>query len=114
MSIEIKNAKINSTSLGYEDHGIFTFYLNLEYDGSGQSAGGYALDKYIKEKDTRIGTALGMQLIIEILKVLDVDTWENIRGKYIRVKSDWNKVYAIGNLLKDKWLDFDQFFKDNI
>jgi hypothetical protein len=113
MSIEIKNAKINSTMLGYEDHGIFSFYLNLDYDGSGQSAGGYALDSYIKEKDKRIGTVLGMQLIIEILKTLDIESWEKLKGTYIRVKADYSKVYAIGNLLKDKWLDFEQFFKDN-
>jgi len=111
--IETKNAKIESTMLGYEDHGIFSFYIHLNYDGSGQSAGGYALDNYIKEKDKRIGTALGMQLIIEILKVLNIESWEKLKGTYIRVRAGYGKVYAIGHLIKNQWLEFDTFFKEN-
>ena len=111
--METKNAKINSTMLGYEDHGIFTFYLNLEYDRASQSAGGFALDNYNKEVDKRIGTAVGMKLIIEILKVLEVESWEKLKGTYIRVKADYSKIYAIGNLLKDNWLDFQMFFEEN-
>lgn len=38
------NAKIKSTMLGYEDHGILTCYLILDQAGSGQGFGGYRLD----------------------------------------------------------------------
>ena len=33
------NAKITSTHLGQEDHGIFTAWLQLDYGGSGQGFG---------------------------------------------------------------------------
>ena len=40
---EIKNAIITGTYLGIEDHGILTFWLYLDYGGSGQGFGGYQL-----------------------------------------------------------------------
>lgn len=33
--MEIENAKITSTTLGKEDHGIFTFFLHFELCGGG-------------------------------------------------------------------------------
>ena len=38
------NAKIKSTKLGYEDHGILTCFLILEQESSSQGFGGYRLD----------------------------------------------------------------------
>lgn len=115
MEIETKNAKITSTMLGFEDHGIMTLFLNLKYgQSSAQGAGGYCLDAPLKVKGVfkrRIGTALGMDLIMSILKVVEVNTWEDLPGKTIRVKATHNKVHAIGNLLSDDWIDFDEFFR---
>lgn len=115
MEIETKNAKIKSTMLGIEDHGIMSFYLYLDYGGSTQGAGGYALDTPIKQGNTflrRVGTAEGLSLIMAILNLVGVGKWEDLPGKFIRVKADMGKVYAIGNVLKDEWLDFEQFIKD--
>ena len=114
--MEIKNAIIQSTMLGIEDHGIMTFYLTLTYAGSGQTAGGYCLDtplvngKFIK----RIGTAVWLTLIMEILNIVGVGKWEDFKGKAIRVKAYHVYVGAIGNLIKEYWLDFEEFFKNNI
>lgn len=114
-NMEIKNAIIKSTMLGIEDHGIMSFYLNLDYGGSGQSAGGYCLDNPIHQGNTfirRIGTAGGMSLIMEIMEVVGVGKWEDLKNTHIRVKADNSKVYAIGNILKDKWVDFELFFEE--
>ena len=45
----------------------------------------------------------GAEYIERILKTVGVQTWEELSGKYIRVDSKYNKVYGIGNLLKDEW-----------
>jgi len=113
MDIEIKNAIITSTMLGIEDHGVFSFSLGLDYGGGGQGAGGYCLDEPIKHKgkfQKRQGTAIGTELIAEILRVVGVMKWEDLKGKHIRVKASHFKVYAIGHILKDDWLDFETFF----
>lgn len=109
--MEIKNAKIKSTMLGVEDHGIMSFYLHLDYGGAGQGAGGYALDEYSKGQEKRIGAPFGIELIRSILDVVGVETWEDLPGKYIRARADHGKVYAIGNMLNNTWLDFGIFFE---
>ncbi len=108
--METINGKILSTTLGYEDHGIFTFCLHLDFGGSGQGAGSYALDSYRKDLGKRVGTASGMDMIIAILNTVGVETWEELKGKYIRVKHDGERVHAIGNLLEEKWLNFPDFY----
>lgn len=113
--IIVENALIKSTMLGTEDHGIMSFWLNLEYNGGGQQAGGYCLDTM--EHDAkgvfkrRIGWGPGLGIIMRILEVVGVSKWEDLPGKYIRVKHDWDKVYEIGNITKDEWLNFVEFFR---
>jgi hypothetical protein len=111
--MEMKNAKIANTMLGREDHGIMSFYLNLDYGGSGQGAGGWCLDTPVHRDGKfshREGCAAGMDLIGKILETLEVETWEKLPGTYCRVRASWSKVQAIGHPLKDKWLDFEQHF----
>jgi hypothetical protein len=92
---EIKNANIENTSLGFEGHGIMTCWLHLGYGGSGQGFGGY---------DLRDGKYLAKH-IERILQIVGVEKWEDLRGKYIRVEAEMNKVHRIGNLLTDQWFD---------
>lgn len=112
MSIKEENCIISSVFLGYEEHGIFTFTLVLEGNGWAQGAGQYCLDRLIKKKDNkRVGTAGGLTCIMRILDVLDVDSWEKLKGKNIRCRRDSWKVHEIGHLIKEKWLNFDDFFR---
>ena len=108
--IEIKNAKITSTMLGVEDHGILTCWLYLEYGESGcqgcQGFGGYSLDTPDKTHVfwlRRVGCAWGMEFINRILAVVGVEKWEQLPGKHIRVRAEHSKVHAIGNIIKDNW-----------
>ena len=94
----IKNAKIKSTFLGIEDHGIPTFFINLDYGGAGQGYGGYDLRYY------------GIEIILEILKTLEADSWENLPD-IIRVDADYDKVYRIGHIIKDQWFDVEDLKK---
>lgn len=90
---EVENAQIESTMLGIEDHGILTFWLYLAYGGAGQGCGGY-------------GVSHGDDLaycVKQILDVVGVSQWEQLSGKYVRVLHDNSKVYAIGNVIADKW-----------
>ncbi len=110
--METKNAKITGTTLGREDHGIMTAYINLDYGGSScQSAGGYGFDEYNKKKDCREGTAFGMEFIMRVLEVVGVDRWEDLKGKHIRVKADHCGVEAIGHITDNRWLNFKELAK---
>lgn len=114
---ETINAQIKSTSLGYGDHSIFSFYLVLDLQGgAGVTVGGYVMDKYVEAKKERIGTEYGMNVIKRILEVVGVRNWEELKGKYIRVENCGlgSRVTKIGNLMKEEWIDFDTFGKEFI
>lgn len=86
--------------LGFEGHGILTIQLTMDYDEGGcQGFGGYDLR----------GSENLMRWITGLLKTVDVEEWENLKGSYIRVKLDSDgvegRIKEIGHLLKDKWFD---------
>ena len=111
--MEIRNAKIDYTMFGREDHGIMTFMIGINISGGGCcGVGGYAIDGYDRETKSRKFTAKGLEAISKILEVVGVDTWEQLKGKYIRVKDNgWGStVDEIGNLMDDKWFNLREFF----
>ena len=88
-------AKIVGTELGYEDHGIFTASLHLDYGSSAQGAGLFALDQYDKTQDRRVGTALGLEFVIRLIRACGVSNWESLVGRTVYAISTPNKVLAI-------------------
>ena len=111
--MEIKNAQITGTMLGREDHGIFTFMIHVKFDNCiGCGIGGYALDYYNKELDKRVYSAKSLEAVSKILNVVGVDRWEDLKGKYIRIKDNgWGStIDEIGNLMEDKWFNLREFF----
>lgn len=105
--MKIENVKIIKTLLGLEDHGIFTFGIEVEGDHNlFRRIGMYALhgrgDKWCS-----------LKLINDILVTVGVSTWEELPGKFIRIKvSDDNKVTGIGNIVSTRWLDFKEYFEN--
>lgn len=87
-------AKIESTMLGTEDHGIFTAYLFVTYGGSGQGIGGYGLDEYSEEEKRRKGTAYGMEFVTRLMRACGVSSWEKLAGRTIYVLKDSDRLHA--------------------
>lgn len=92
--MEIKNAKIESTMLGFEDHGIFTYMIYVGDGSSGQGFGGYSL-----------GGNYTDAVIKGLLKTVGVDKWEDLKGSFVRVKSEEGRLVEIGHLMEEKWFD---------
>ena len=110
---EIKNAQITKTQLGREDHGIMTFMFFVKIsDGTSCGIGGYCLDEYDASTKTRVFRAESMEAVSKILDVVGVDSWEQLPGKYIRVKDQgWGStIDEIGNLMENKWFNLREFF----
>lgn len=107
----IENVRIKSTRLGMEDQGIFSFYLFIEGEGWGTGIGGLCLDGYDKEKDCRTGWDKAIPMLAEIMRVVGVENWEDLKGKLIRVElRTWgDKTTKIGNILKDEWFDLNDW-----
>lgn len=104
----IVNARIAETQFGYEGHGIMTCYLLIEGDGWCCNFGGYALDSWNNEESRRVGTAQGFNAVIELMKTLEVEKWEDLKGKYIRCETEgWGgRITKVGHMLKGRWFSF--------
>lgn len=88
-------AKVESTRLGYEDHGIFTCSLHVTYgDGLHQGIGQACLDDKPLEGpgEKRRGTAFGHEWIARILRACGVDCWEKLPGRTIFVLTNPEKT----------------------
>lgn len=80
---------IKSTSLGYEDHGIWTAFLSCQGEGTGIGVGGYTLDGTPATSplgdNRRSGSAYGMDHIMRLCETVGVSKWEDLPGKKVYV-----------------------------
>lgn len=101
---EVRNARITATTLGVEDHGIFTAFVYLDYGGVAQGFGGYSFDAWDAELERRVARqGFGVEFIRGVLRVAGVEKWEALPGCHVRVRSTHAKVYALGHILRDDW-----------
>lgn len=49
------------------------------------------------------------------MKTLEVDSWEQLKGQYVRVEFEgkWGgRALRIGHLTKNKWFSYDEYFAE--
>lgn len=112
---EIRNAKITDTSISMGDYACLTFRITLEGDAFGVSYGGYCIGHGFLGSDTFTAeNGSGLLAMMRIMDVVGVESWEDLKGKYVRFVDDaWGSpVRKIGNIIEDKWFDIDRFFKE--
>lgn len=105
-----ENAKITDVSLGIGDHCCLTFSITLRGSGWGASFGGYNLAFF--NGTSFKGSEKGLEALARIMYVVGVSKWEDIKGRYVRVKQEDRLVVGIGNIIKDKWFEPREFFKE--
>lgn len=111
---DIWNAEIKNVSLSMEDHACLVSYLSLDGHGPCCCYGCYVLGKGYVGAKTFKGYASGIEAIMRIMDTVGCSTYESMKGKYVRVASKgWGStVKIIGNIIEDKWFDYESFFKD--
>ena len=109
---EIRNAQIVLTMLGREDHDIMTFVIYVQFDHTSCGVGGYALDHRDKNTKENVFHVCGLEAISRILDVVGVSRWEDLPGKYVRIKDNGRgtTIDEIGNLMEEKWFNLREFF----
>ncbi len=103
--IETSNAIIKSTRLSIEDHGMLSAWIYLDYGGSGQGFGGYALYLPKEFKHHAKDIPFAGHFIFRVLQIAGVTKWADLPDKTIRVRREHSKVHAIGHIIEDDWFD---------
>ena len=103
----IINAQIEQTEIGFYNGFSMTCWLMLRWEGAGQGFGGYCFDRHGPNgaNGERVGTAYGCEFIRRILRTLEAERWEDLKGMYLRVRkvSAYGDIIGIGHILNDKW-----------
>ncbi len=102
MNEDIKNAVIKSAELTFADRGLLDCWITLDYGGSGQGFGGYAL--YLPKSFTHHSVmSLAGHHIFRIMEIAGVEKWSQLVGKTIRVDGSFGGIKRIGHIVKDDW-----------
>lgn len=106
MELETKNAIITGATITNDYHGLLSAWISLDYGGSCQSFGGYALylPKSFSHHHHRNSNYAG-HFIWRVMEIADVSEWSKLKGKTIRVRAGHDKVHAIGHIVKDDWFE---------
>jgi hypothetical protein len=104
---------ISATRLGYQDHGILTADLTVDWPGGGVSVGGFVLDEP-KDREgrdyTRRGTAYGLDHVIRLMETVGVAKWEDLRGRQVVVLFEGGSAWGAQSVGIASTTDEDKVF----
>lgn len=100
----IHNALIEKVSITDSDRGLLDAWLDLNYGGSGQGFGGYALYLPKSFNHHEIKSYAG-HFIWRCMEVGGVTDWAKLEGKSIRARIENGLIVAIGHIIKDDWFE---------
>lgn len=105
----VKNAIIENARIEIERGFILTAWLQLNYGGMVQGFGGFSLflDKTSSNHEQAKEKNYAGIFISRVLEIADVESWDDLSGKTIRVEKDseMGSILKIGHIVKDDWFD---------
>lgn len=96
----IENAKIDSVTIGNEDHGILTLSVGLSGSGWGVCVGNRCLN-------TGPGLANTIKALLKCFGVYKVNDLVGLNCRAV-TSGCGGTVNVIGHIMEDKWVDFDK------
>lgn len=86
--------KIVKVDLHIEDHGMLTLDVAFDFGGSAQVLGGIALDTFSKVDGRRIGSAAGLDFVVQLLGLFKANRLSEIVGRTAYALRDSDRNHA--------------------
>ena len=88
------------------DRCILGVWLSVNYGGSGQGFGGYALYLPKSFSHHKLESVAG-HFLYRCMEIAEVDDWDKMKGRTIRVRKEdeFGRIVAIGHIVKNDWFD---------
>lgn len=99
---EIRNAVIKSANITTADRGFLNAWIQLDFGGMSQGFGGYVLYLPKSFAHHNIQSVAG-HFIFRVMEIAGVDSWDQLKGKSVRVRGSWTEIEAIGHIINDDW-----------
>ena len=106
-AIETCNAVIRSARILIE-RGMLTTFIGLDFGDYQQGFGGYRLLPGPHSECRRrceLGPNYGALFVERVMRIADVDEWDRLVGKAIRVRRNGGDIIAIGHIVKEDWFE---------
>lgn len=101
----IYNAKIQEAKLMFEDHGCLVMNLYMVHSGGHQAFGAINLMNRATKQFERTGGNVTGWYIKRVFDVCEVDSFDELAGKTVRIKEENGLIRAIGNIIKEDWFE---------
>jgi len=101
-----QNAIITGFSIRMERGFVLDSWIQLDFGGSTQGFGGFALYLSKTAKHHKVESVAGHWLW-RLLEIAGVEDTANLVGKTIRVRKEdeFDRITAIGHIINDDWFD---------
>jgi len=110
MTTETRNAIIKSARIN-DENGFLTAWLELDYGGSGQGFGGFALYLPKGYRHATNQKNYAGHFIWRCMEIAGVSDWSKIAGMTMRAQCEHTAVHAIGHIVKEDWFNPTEDFK---
>lgn len=109
---KIENTLIENVDISMADHGCITLSIALRGGCWSRVFGGCYLGHGYLGATKFKGSPKGIEMIAQIMNIVGVERFNEMKGKYIRVavKSGGDTIKIIGNIIKNQWFDVESFF----
>lgn len=106
------NGIIIDTYLGISPIGRFTFKISVKCERKIVTIGEYIMDEKGENGEFKIPNKT-LDIILQIMGVIGVERWEDLKGKYVRINdNEWGETSEIiGNIVEDKWYNVTEDIK---
>lgn len=84
MTTEKQLGQVKKAEITFGERGILQFYIEFNF-GDTEQAYARILDDYDSKKKKRVGTAFGLECIIRLMQVFNVENFSEIKDRIVYV-----------------------------